>query len=137
MKLDCSENEIAESLPLGSGIAFTFNSNHVNPQQSVKRFQCNSSHFGILVLKQTNNKTHKYTAIFKHFPSKLFKIFNLFTRYRTNAKEQATYILPLDLYTSERLSKKYFLQTTVFQEFYHKDLVLTGTVGIIMFNLFS
>lgn len=120
MKADCSETDITETLPLGSCIAFTFNSNHVNPQQSVKGFQCNSSHFGILVLKQTNSKTHKYTAIFKHFPSKLFKIFNLFTRYRTNAKEMARYILPFDLYTYERLSK-HFPRTTVFQWFYHKD----------------
>jgi len=39
-------------LPLGSCVAFTFNSDHVNPQQSVQRFQCNSSHFGVLILKK-------------------------------------------------------------------------------------
>lgn len=42
----------AGSLPLSSCVAFAFNSNHVNPKQPVQRFQGNSRHLGVFILRQ-------------------------------------------------------------------------------------
>lgn len=41
---------IHHNLPLRCSVALTLDSDHVNPQQSIKRFKCNAGHFRISTL---------------------------------------------------------------------------------------
>lgn len=40
------------TLPLCCSVAFTFDSDHVDPQQPIERFKCHPGHFVVFVLKE-------------------------------------------------------------------------------------